>query len=255
MYLSIPGLKCIHPVKGALVIKTIALSSLEVLKVTFAAISNREYTPFRDKTVTLTVVITYRLVGARKTYLQCVSNGFMSFLHYPIDMLISRSQKKMFRLIHCDHDVKKVFRRKKCTLQKTYTSVKYCIPCVMSTHSLKRKCRHCDEILITGCTGSCHFDNFQYSQWWKFHQNEDILFSVFKLCGRQCTMWKKIVCQCAVSDLCFQESRFAWLVSLCLSASVSVCICMRTCTHIYMCVYIYYIWWFSGPLEKGIVGA
>ena len=43
---------------------------------------------------------------------------------------------------------------------------------------LKRKCRHFDEILITGCTGSCHFDNFQCSQWWKFHRNEDISFSV-----------------------------------------------------------------------------
>ena len=45
---------------------------------------------------------------------------------------------------------------------------------------LKRKCRHFDEIFITGCTGSCHFDNFQCSQWWKFHQNEDISVSVYK---------------------------------------------------------------------------
>ena len=45
--------------------------------------------------------------------------------------------------------------------------------------TLKRKCRHFDEILITGCTGSCHFDNFQCSQWWKFHQNEDISVSVY----------------------------------------------------------------------------
>ena len=43
----------------------------------------------------------------------------------------------------------------------------------------KRKCRHFDEIFITGCTGSCHFDNFQCSQWWKFHQNEDISISVY----------------------------------------------------------------------------
>ena len=46
-------------------------------------------------------------------------------------------------------------------------------------YSLKRKWRHFDGILITGCTGSCHFDNFQCSQWWKFHQNEDISVSVF----------------------------------------------------------------------------
>ena len=48
----------------------------------------------------------------------------------------------------------------------------------LGLHSLKRKCRHFDEILITGCTGSCHFDNFQCNQWWKFHQNEDISVSV-----------------------------------------------------------------------------
>ena len=51
---------------------------------------------------------------------------------------------------------------------------------VKPVYPLKRKCRHFDEILITGCTGSCHFDNFQCSQWWKFHQNEDISVSVSK---------------------------------------------------------------------------
>ena len=48
-----------------------------------------------------------------------------------------------------------------------------------SMTTLKQKCRHFDEILITGCTGSCHFDNFQCSQWWKFRQNEDISVSVY----------------------------------------------------------------------------
>ena len=53
------------------------------------------------------------------------------------------------------------------------------------TSTLKRKCRHFDEIFITGCTGSCHFDDFQCSQWWKFHQNEDISVSVeFNLLNR-----------------------------------------------------------------------
>ena len=54
------------------------------------------------------------------------------------------------------------------------TTAKLCV-----CFTLKRKCRHFDEILITGCTGSCHFDNFQCSQWWKFHQNEDISVSVY----------------------------------------------------------------------------
>ena len=44
--------------------------------------------------------------------------------------------------------------------------------------SLKQKCRHFDEIFITGCIGSFHFDNFQCSQWWIFHQNEDFSVSV-----------------------------------------------------------------------------
>ena len=45
-------------------------------------------------------------------------------------------------------------------------------------NSLKRKCLHFDEIFITGCTESCQNDNFQCSQWWKFHQNDDIFVSV-----------------------------------------------------------------------------
>ena len=63
-----------------------------------------------------------------------------------------------------------------------YDSTKYSVSKVynlaVSAFTLKRKCRHFDEILIIGCTGSCHFDNFQCSQWWKFHQNEDISASV-----------------------------------------------------------------------------
>ena len=39
---------------------------------------------------------------------------------------------------------------------------------------LNRKCRHFDEIFITGCTESCQNDNFRCSQWWKFRQNDDI---------------------------------------------------------------------------------
>ena len=33
----------------------------------------------------------------------------------------------------------------------------------------KWKCHHFDEIFITGCIESGHFDHFQCSQWWKFH--------------------------------------------------------------------------------------
>ena len=44
--------------------------------------------------------------------------------------------------------------------------------------SLKQKCCYFDEIFITGCTGSCHFDNFRCSQWWKFCQNDNIFVSV-----------------------------------------------------------------------------
>ena len=57
----------------------------------------------------------------------------------------------------------------------------YCFSGVMKSSSLKWKCHHFDEILITGCAGSCHFDNFQCSQWLKFHQNDDIFVSVITI--------------------------------------------------------------------------
>ena len=43
--------------------------------------------------------------------------------------------------------------------------------------SLNWICFHSYEIVVTGCTESCHFDNFRCRQWWKFCQN-DILVSV-----------------------------------------------------------------------------
>ena len=46
--------------------------------------------------------------------------------------------------------------------------------------SLKRKCRHFDEILITGCTGSCHFDNFQCSHWLKVHHGDSLVSVILK---------------------------------------------------------------------------
>ena len=47
--------------------------------------------------------------------------------------------------------------------------------------TLKRKYCNFDEIFITGCTGSCHFDNFHCSQWCKFHQNGDLYSSVLSV--------------------------------------------------------------------------
>ena len=53
----------------------------------------------------------------------------------------------------------------------------------LGRHTLKRKCCHFDEILITDCTESCHFDNFRCSQWLKFRQNDDISVSVLSRLG------------------------------------------------------------------------
>ena len=39
------------------------------------------------------------------------------------------------------------------------------------TSTLKRKCHFFNEITIIGYTGSCQ--NFQYSQWWKYYQNDN----------------------------------------------------------------------------------
>ena len=56
--------------------------------------------------------------------------------------------------------------------------------CVLHVHrdvyhhwSLKRKCHHFNEIFITGCIRSLT-DNFQGSQWWKFHQNDIFILVV-----------------------------------------------------------------------------
>ena len=38
--------------------------------------------------------------------------------------------------------------------------------------ALEQKCHYFVKIFFSGCTGSCHFDNFQCSQWWKFRQND-----------------------------------------------------------------------------------
>ena len=75
--------------------------------------------------------------------------------------------------------------------------------------SLKRKCRHFDEILITGCTGSCHFDNFQCSQWWKFHQNEDISVSVMKSQRCQCVPKHKQL-DCLFNRSFRQQQKKTW---------------------------------------------
>ena len=39
-------------------------------------------------------------------------------------------------------------------------------------NSFKRKCGHFDEIFATGCTRSCQLDNFWWSRWQIFHQND-----------------------------------------------------------------------------------
>ena len=48
----------------------------------------------------------------------------------------------------------------------------------MHNKTLIRKYCHFDEIFITGCIASCHFDNLQCSQWWKFRQNDNFPFQL-----------------------------------------------------------------------------
>ena len=51
--------------------------------------------------------------------------------------------------------------------------------CIDPPFTLKRKCCYFDEIFVTGCTGSCHFDNLRCSQRWKCRQNDNIFVSVY----------------------------------------------------------------------------
>ena len=70
------------------------------------------------------------------------------------------------------------FRRYCCTNAVLHFHRRRTEPvCFRKLYSLKQEC-HFDEILVTGCTASCHFDNFRCSQWRKFHQN-GISVSVF----------------------------------------------------------------------------
>ena len=48
----------------------------------------------------------------------------------------------------------------------------------VATH-WNRKCLHFDDIIITGCTGSCLNDNFHCSQGWKFSSKWHFRFRVF----------------------------------------------------------------------------
>ena len=54
------------------------------------------------------------------------------------------------------------------------------------------ECRHID-IFVTNCTGSCHFDNLQCSQWRKYPPHDNISISVIEaerkwppFCWRHC---------------------------------------------------------------------
>ena len=48
--------------------------------------------------------------------------------------------------------------------------------------NLSKCIQYFNGIFITGCTGSCQYDNFQCSQWWKYHQNS-FCFSVILVMG------------------------------------------------------------------------
>ena len=48
----------------------------------------------------------------------------------------------------------------------------------MYTWTLKRKCRHFDDIFDNGCTESCHNDSFWCNQERKGRQNDDVSVSV-----------------------------------------------------------------------------
>ena len=85
--------------------------------------------------------------------------------------------------------------------------------------SLKRKCRHFDEILIIGCTGSCHFDEifikmktfpFQWSTG-KFERNnppftiENILKGEFNWNMYEITLPCYVMNICILSRLNFKQ--------------------------------------------------
>ena len=65
----------------------------------------------------------------------------------------------------------------------------------LNIQTLKVKCLHLEEILIIGCTGSCHSDNSQCNQWWKFPQDHISVLANYLLVwlckGIDDGFWKK----------------------------------------------------------------
>ena len=51
-----------------------------------------------------------------------------------------------------------------------------------------------DEISVTDCTESCHFDNFRCSQWHKFRQNDNIIVSVYRMRWDYAPSWSMEKC-------------------------------------------------------------
>ena len=108
-----------------------------------------------------------------------------------------------------------------------------CMECYWSVAiSQKRKCLHFDEIIITGCTGSCQSDNFQCSQWWKFRQNDDIFVSVIVKNVRgidlEC-MYERKVCYNGVNGVC---TRSKMSLRWCIYGAISWCtLVMCGCLH------------------------
>ena len=93
---------------------------------------------------------------------------------------------------------------------------------------LKWKCFHFDEIFITGYTESCQNDNFQCSQWWKFHQNENISISSFLPVFGCRSRWLKVDSRFAPSQwaMSLQSNTISHWLSTNLESSLGVVQCL-----------------------------
>ena len=114
---------------------------------------------------------------------------------------------------------------------------------------------HFNEI-FTGCTGSCNFDNFRCSQWWRFRQNDiSVSVCVWRLSVHTLqiiTAYCKLTCQCELitwlSTLCF-VSKTLWYVPWSLHISTAATshwlttqnMAMRACMCVCVRTYVLYV--------------
>ena len=85
--------------------------------------------------------------------------------------------------------------------------------------TLNQKC-HFDEILVTGCIGGYHFDNFRCRQWWRFKNDISVsLWAVHAILFRMPFYWYLMLSSTPNMNWCYARSSATTVLTLLRRAS------------------------------------